>query len=278
MGNACVRGIGSSQARANYDERVDTTPDRQAQSTPMAGQSPLHGLPPRTPGPRRARLSPGPAGPSEPPAALEGWDKDIRSRVTRLAHNLFQSTSCLVDDLTPKFQQLIIKQLEVMLARVSGEDRRIGGDDFQKQVEWFQKQMGDKPAQPSVSLVETEQDSDTLKIMKGLVGRIDIALMGANNGGEDGLMMNVICPLASSSALATASNMVGGYETGFIAPKDEEMRRVQNLLKSIKEGQPVRKGVAIALNQSKDKSDVLNPGVLYSKLLALVRQYPNFKE
>ncbi|WP_134656567.1 hypothetical protein [Xanthomonas fragariae] len=165
-----------------------------------------------------------------------------------------------------------------MLARVSGEDRRIGGDDFQKQVEWFQKQMGDKPAQPSVSLVETEQDSDTLKIMKGLVGRIDIALMGANNGGEDGLMMNVICPLASSSALATASNMVGGYETGFIAPKDEEMRRVQNLLKSIKEGQPVRKGVAIALNQSKDKSDVLNPGVLYSKLLALVRQYPNFKE
>ncbi|ENZ95641.1 hypothetical protein O1K_11157 [Xanthomonas fragariae LMG 25863] len=195
-----------------------------------------------------------------------------------MAHNLFQSTSCLVDDLTPKFQQLIIKQLEVMLARVSGEDRRIGGDDFQKQVEWFQKQMGDKPAQPSVSLVETEQDSDTLKIMKGLVGRIDIALMGANNGGEDGLMMNVICPLASSSALATASNMVGGYETGFIAPKDEEMRRVQNLLKSIKEGQPVRKGVAIALSQSKDKSDVLNPGVLLSKLLALVRQYPNFKE
>ncbi|WAT15116.1 hypothetical protein [Xanthomonas fragariae] len=266
MGNICAGGINSSHARSTYDEYVHTTPDRQAQSTPMAGQSPLHGLPPRTPGR---------AGPSEPPAGLEKWDKKIRSRVTGLAHDLFEYTGCRIDALNSNYQQSIIKQLEDMLARVSGENI-IGGDDFNEKVERLKNKIGDKPEQSFVSLVETEQDSDTLKKMKGLVGRIDVALMGAKNGGEDGLMDMVACPTASRSELAIASNMVGGYETGIIAPKDEEMLRVQNLLKSIEEGQQgqfVRKGVAIAVRESKG-----NPRVLHTKLLALVRQYPNFKE
>lgn len=113
----------------------------------MADQSPLGGLPPR---------SPRGAGPSRPRTELQDWEKGIRQTVHDMAHKLFNLTSPILDELDESDQRNVVKVLGKMLNRVGGNSAAGGPDDFALHMQRIQDQVGSGPARrPSSRPTET---------------------------------------------------------------------------------------------------------------------------
>ncbi|MCE4340650.1 hypothetical protein [Xanthomonas hortorum] len=154
-------------------------------------------------------------------------------------------------------------------------NRAVGGrDDIDKKMNRIQNRIAKhyanpEAAAPPVEGIEHYAGHPMFKQMRRLAADVDLEIRVAMAGGDAKFLQFTEGLILDSDLAAQVANLVSGVEETYDAPSEDHARRIQNLLKKLKEGVALSGGLFDIVRPLRK-----DPVALADALHTLVRRYP----
>lgn len=167
-----------------------------------------------------------------------------------------------------------LKLLTRMSERALGKRAVGGSDDIAEEIKQIQNRIAAHYANPGAAArpgdgIEQYAGHPMFKQMRQLAADVDLEIRVAQAGGDEKFLQFSGGLSLNSDLVAQVANLVSGVEETYDPPMEEHGRRIQNLLKKLKEGAALPGGLLDIVRALRE-----DPVALADALHTLVRRYP----